>query len=191
MSSPVHAEAPPVEQVAITLAPMRRRHLRTVLATERTVYPKPWTMALFLGELARPESRSYVIARSGAVVVGHAGVLYIAGEGHVTTIAVDPDWQRRQVATRLMLFQLRHAAARGAHALTLEVRVSNMAAQELYRRFGFAPAGVRKAYYPDNDEDALIMWAHDIDSPAMAERLAAIEGEILGSTALDGLGEQR
>jgi ribosomal-protein-alanine N-acetyltransferase len=191
MSSPVRDEAPPVEPVAITLAPMRRRHLRAVLATERKVYPKPWTMALFLGELARPESRSYVIARSGAVVVGHAGVLYIADEGHVTTIAVDPDWQRRQVATRLMLFQLRHSAARGAHALTLEVRVSNTGAQELYRRFGFAPAGVRKAYYPDNDEDALIMWAHDIDSPAMAERLAAIEGEILGSTALDGLGEDR
>ena len=78
MSSPVRDEAPPVEQVAITLAPMRRRHLRSVLATERKVYPKPWTMALFLGELARPESRSYVIARSGAVVVGHAGVLFIA-----------------------------------------------------------------------------------------------------------------
>lgn len=191
MSPQVRAEAPPVEQVAITLAPMRRRHLRSVLATERKVYAKPWTMGLFLGELARPESRSYVIARSGAVVVGHAGVLYIADEGHVTTIAVDPDWQRRQVATRLMLFQLRHSAARGAHALTLEVRTSNTGAQELYRRFGFAPAGVRKDYYPDNSEDALIMWAHDIDSPEMAERLATVEDGILGSTALDGFEADR
>ena len=73
MTSQLRAETPPVEQVAITLAPMRRRHLRTVLAIERKVYPKPWTMGLFLGELSRPESRSYVVARSGAVVVGHAG----------------------------------------------------------------------------------------------------------------------
>lgn len=191
MTSRLHADAPPVEQVGITLAPMRHRHLRTVLATERKVYPKPWTMGLFLGELARPETRSYVVARSGAVIVGHAGVLYIAGEGHVTTIAVDPDWQRRQIATRLLLFQVRHSAARGAHALTLEVRVSNTGAQELYRRFGFAPAGVRKGYYPENNEDALIMWAHDIDSPEMVERLAAIEAGVLGSTALDGFEADR
>lgn len=191
MTSQLRAETPPVEQVAITLAPMRRRHLRTVLAIERKVYPKPWTMGLFLGELSRPESRSYVVARSGAVVVGHAGVLYIAGEGHITTIAVDPDWQRRQVATRLLLFQMRHSVIRGANALTLEVRVSNTAAQELYRQFGFAPAGVRKDYYPDNNEDALIMWAHDIDSPEMAERLAAIESSVLGTTAVDGFEDER
>lgn len=189
MTASQRVAPPPAERLAITLAPMRRRHLRTVLATEHKVYAKPWSLNLFLGELARPETRSYVIARAGAVVVGHAGVLYLAGEGHVTTIAVDPDWQRRQIATRLLLFQMRHSVRRGADALTLEVRVSNTAAQALYQRFGFAPAGVRKAYYPDNQEDALIMWAHDIDSDAMAERLAAVETGIGGTTAFDGLGE--
>ena len=69
--------------------------------------------------------------------------------------------------------------------LTLEVRPSNHGAQELYRRFGFAPEGMRKLYYRDPDEDGLIMWAHDIDEPAYLSRLRAIETEIPGTTVVD------
>ena len=109
-------------------------------------------------------------------MVGHAGLLYIADEGHVTTIAVDPEWQRRQDRARACCCaQSRTRRPAAPHALTLEVRMSNTGAQELYRRFGFAPAGVRKDYYPETSEDALVMWAHDIDSPEYAERLAAVE----------------
>ena len=158
-----------------------------MLATEHKVYPKPWTMGLFMGELAKPLTRRYLVARAGALVVGHMGILFIENEGHVTTVAVDPAWHRRQIATRLMAAQVRLAIERGATALTLEVRTSNTGAQELYRRFGFAPAGVRKGYYAETNEDALIMWAHDIDAPEMAARLDALEAGVRGRTRLDGL----
>ena len=81
----------------------------------------------------------------------------------------------------------RQAIERGATALTLEVRAGNTAAQSLYRRFGFAPAGVRREYYKDSGEDALVMWAYDVDAPAYAERLAAIEAPLAATTQVEGL----
>lgn len=182
-----HIEAaPPAEQLPITIAPMRRRHLTRVMETEAKVYSQPWNRSLFESELGRPESRCYLIARSGAVVVGHCGVLFMVGEGHVTTIAVDPVFQRRHIATRLMVAQMRAAIARGATAMTLEVRVSNQPAQELYRRFGFAPAGIRPRYYPDNGEDAIIMWLHDLDGADVAARLASVEATLVAPGCAGG-----
>lgn len=188
-TSPADASVSPpdADAVAITLAPMRRRHLRTVVAHERAVYTHPWTTGLFLSELARPETRSYVIARAGALLVGHCGVLYVEDEGHVTTVVVAPAWQGHGIATRMLLYQFAHAVARGAEALTLEVRVGNSGAQALYRRFGFVPAGIRKGYYPETGEDALIMWAHDIASERARQRRAAIEASLATPTRLDNL----
>jgi ribosomal-protein-alanine N-acetyltransferase len=80
----------------------------------------------------------------------------------------------------------RGAVERQCVNLTLEVRMSNSGAQALYQRFGFVPAGVRKGYYPETREDALVMWANDVDTPAYAERLAAIECDIPGTTVVEG-----
>jgi len=169
----------------VVLTPMRRRHLRAVLRTEEQVYPKPWSTALFLSELALRDHRTYLVAKVDGRVVGYGGVMYVLPDAHVTTIAVDPSTQRRAVGTRLLLALTRAAVAKGATALTLEVRVSNIPAQELYRRFGFAPAGVRKGYYADTGEDAIVMWAHDIDAAAYAARLDAIAAEIPGRTTVE------
>jgi [ribosomal protein S18]-alanine N-acetyltransferase len=106
-------------------------------------------------------------------------------DAHITTVAVDPDRQRGTVGTRLLLGLCEAAVAKGATALTLEVRISNEAAQGLYRRFGFVPAGARKAYYADTGEDALVMWAHDIDQPDFATRLEAIAAEVPGTTTME------
>ena len=171
--------------IDVVLTPMRRRHLRAVLHTEEQVYPKPWSMALFLSELAMRDHRTYLVAKVDGRVVGYGGVMYVLPDAHVTTIAVDPATQRQAVGTRLLLALTRAAVAKGATALTLEVRVSNVAAQELYRRFGFAPAGVRKGYYADTGEDAIVMWTHDIDAPGYAERLDAIAAEIPGRTTVE------
>ncbi len=176
-----------VDEATVTLAPMRRRHLPKVIEHEKAVYAEPWTMGLFLSELARPESRSYVIARIGEQIVGHCGVLYIVDEGHFTTVVVAPGWQRRGIATRMLCYQLRHAIERGATGLTLEVRMANEPARALYQRFGFVPAGVRKNYYAATGEDALIMWAHDISSDEMVARLNAVESSLVGATCLDNL----
>jgi ribosomal-protein-alanine N-acetyltransferase len=159
----------------VRVGPMRRRHLRGVLRIEEMANPRPWSLSLFLSELRYPESRAYLIARVGTDIVGYAGLMLVAGDGHVTNVGVDPERRRQGIATRLMLELVRRGLEEGAEALTLEVRVSNVAAQELYRRFGFVPAGVRKNYYPDANEDALIMWATDIDTPDYRARLQAVE----------------
>ncbi|MBV9660768.1 MAG: ribosomal protein S18-alanine N-acetyltransferase, partial [Acidimicrobiales bacterium] len=108
----------------------------------------------------------------------YAGLMISLDEGHVTTIAVDPAWQRHKIGSRLMLDLYRQAQARGARHMTLEVRVSNHPAQRMYRRFGFETEGVRKNYYAESQEDALVMWARDIDGPESATRLAEIEADV-------------
>jgi len=161
------------DQTTLTVTPMRRRHLPEVLAIEAQVYPKPWSSRLFEDELGRT-GRLYVVARDGDTVVGYAGLLMIADDGHVATVAVDPARQRRGVGRALLLELVDGARSLGANQLTLEVRVTNEGAQALYRAFGFAPAGARKAYYGDNGEDALVMWAHDIRSSDYEHRLSGL-----------------
>lgn len=169
----------------VEIAPMRRRHLRSVLRIEAQVYPRPWSFGLFVSELALRTSRVYLVARVGGTVVGYAGAMLVAGDGHVTTIAVDPAWHRHKIGTRLLLALSRAAIARGAVNLTLEVRMSNDGAKALYRRFGFVPAGVRKGYYTETNEDALIMWANDVATEDYAARLAELEAGVPGRTVIE------
>ena len=168
-------------QQHVDILTMRRRHLRSVLRIEGQVYPRPWTFGLFLSELALRTTRVYVVAKVGPTVVGYGGLMLTGSDGHITTIAVDPVWQRAGIGSRMLLALSRAGVSRGCTALTLEVRVSNEAAQALYRRFGYAPAGVRKNYYTESNEDALVMWAHDVDLPAYADKLDAIEAALSGT----------
>ncbi len=172
------------EQLVVHLLPMRRRHLRSVIKIEAQVYARPWSLSLFVSEMAMRTSRAYYVARINGVLCGYAGLMVTEGDGHVTTLAVDPAWHRNKIGTRLLLIVARTAIRRGASNLTLEVRVGNTAAQEMYRRFGFRPAGIRKNYYVETNEDALVMWAHDIDTPEYARRLADIEAAIPGVTMI-------
>jgi ribosomal-protein-alanine N-acetyltransferase len=137
---------------------------------------------LFLSELNLRSSRHYVAARMGGSVVGYAGLMFALDEAHVTTIAVDPAWQRHKIGTRLLAHLARVAVARGARHMTLEVRVSNAGAQTMYRRFGFETEGVRKNYYADANEDALVMWVHDIHTPEYAAVLGQRESGLADST---------
>ncbi len=176
---------PAPEAIHVVIRPLRRRDLRAVMRIEEQVYPRPWTAAVFRAELGRTTDRTYVAATVGGRLVGYAGEYFVLDDAHVTNIAVDPRWQRHRIGSRLLVSLAREAVARGARHLTLEVRVSNQAAQALYRRFGFVPAGVRRRYY-ENVEDAIVMWAHDIDRPEYAERLTAIETGLPGTTAFEG-----
>ena len=158
-----------------SILPMRRRHLRAVMAIEEAVYPRPWTSSLFLSELGLPASRMYVVAKAGRNLVGYAGIMMAPDEAHVTTIAVDPAWHRHHVATRLLLVLAREAVERNYAALTLEVRLSSLGAQALYRRFGLTPEGARKDYYSHPTEDAVVMWVRGIDTPEYSNLLAGLE----------------
>jgi [ribosomal protein S18]-alanine N-acetyltransferase len=173
------------EPIEVHLVPMRRRHLRSVLKIEAQVYPRPWSLPLFMSELNLRNSRAYYVARVGGNVVGYCGLMLIGEDAHVTTIAVDPAWHRHKIGSRLLLNLARESAARGAAHLTLEVRVGNKAAQELYRKFGFRPCGIRKNYYVETNEDALVMWADDIASEAYAATLNEIEAGIPGRTVIE------
>lgn len=177
--------APDDEGLTVQLVPMRRRHLRSVMRIEAQVYPRPWSLPLFMSELNLRSSRLYYVARVQGSVVGYCGLMLVDGDAHITNIAVDPAWHRHHIGTRLLLNAARQAAARGATRLTLEVRMSNLAAQGMYRKFGFEPAGVRKNYYAESREDALIMWAYGIATDEYVERLAGIEAAVVGTTVID------
>ena len=179
-------EQPPREaDLAVQIVPMRRRHLRSVLQIESEVYPRPWTLGLFLSELNMHGTRSYFVARVEGRVVGYCGLMLSLEDAHVTTLAVDPRWQRHKFGQRLMVVLAREAVRRGATNLTLEVRVSNEPAQALYRRFGLAPAGIRKGYYVESGEDAIVMWAHDIDDEAYSDRLHRLWADVPGTTLVE------
>ena len=178
-------EAPEPAALDVHLSPMRRRHLRSVLRIESQVYPRPWSLALFMSELGLRTTRTYVVARVDTAVVGYAGLMLSLDDAHVTTIAVDPAWHRHKIGTRLLLHLAREAVRRGARNLTLEVRVSNTGAQALYHQFGLAPAGIRKNYYVETNEDALVMWAEDIDAPDYRDLLRRIERGVPGTTIVE------
>ncbi len=114
------------------------------------------------------------MARRGTKVIGYAGLMLVSdrtgSEAHVTNVAVASDERRTGVATRLLVALARAAITAGCSAWTLEVRATSHGAQDLYRRFGFAPAGVRKNYY-ENETDAIVMWCHDIDTVEYAHLL--------------------
>lgn len=158
------------------IRPMTRNDLPVVTALEEQIYTQPWSAHVFESEIDRSD-RAYVVVDEDGDVAGYAGMLFVDDDAHVTTMAVSPTARRGRYGTRLMLALVAEALARGAKNLTLEVRVSNEAAQSLYDRFGFSKVGLRKNYY--RDEDAVIMWAHDIDSADYAAKLRTIE-EALG-----------
>lgn len=179
---------PDLSAMEVHIVPMRRRHLRGVLRIEGQVYARPWSLSLFMSELALRPSRAYYVARVNGLVVGYAGLMLIGEDAHVTTIAVDPMWHRHKIGTRLMANLAREARRRHVRNLTLEVRVSNHGAQAMYQRFGFRPAGIRKNYYVETNEDALVMWAENIDTADYTGRLAALDAAIPGRTVVEDLG---
>jgi [ribosomal protein S18]-alanine N-acetyltransferase len=152
----------PAASPEIEITAMRRRHLKGVMAIERQVYPRPWSPSLFVSEMSAGHTRAYLVALEGRAVVGYGGLISYGDEAHVTTIAVDPEHQRRKIGTRLLYELIQEALEMGARAVSLEVRVTNWGAQRLYGRFGFRPVGVRKNYYQETNEDALVMWTDDI-----------------------------
>ncbi len=176
-----------VVDLEVHITPMRRRHLRGVVRIESQVYPRPWSHSLFVSELALRSSRSYVVAKVGREVVGYAGLMMSLTDGHVTTIAVDPAWHRHEIGTRLLLTLAHEAIDRGALAMTLEVRLSNRGAQEMYKRFGFDAVGVRKGYYGDTGEDALVMWSYEVSEAPFQRLLEGIERGIGGTTVIERL----
>lgn len=157
---------------------MNRADIPSVAALEADVYDEPWPPRVFFDELAM-ENREYVVVTNGdSRIMGYGGILVVDDDAHITTIAVAPEDRGQQLGKRLMVALVDKALGVGSRHLTLEVRLSNSSARSLYELFGFAPVGKRKNYY--KGEDAIVMWATDIDAPEYTDRLAFIRADLGG-----------
>jgi ribosomal-protein-alanine N-acetyltransferase len=151
-----------------------------VHAIERRSFTTPWPENAFHEELNHNRMARYIVARVGEDVAGYAGLWMIVDEGHITTFGVDPAWRRQGIGQRMLLYLVDLSRELGATRMTLEVRVSNAAAQALYAKFGFVETGRRPRYYSDDGEDALVMATPLLDDPVFLEllelRRSTIEG---------------
>ncbi|REK10503.1 MAG: ribosomal-protein-alanine N-acetyltransferase [Actinobacteria bacterium] len=157
--------------MTVELRKLSAADIESLVAMESANQARPWTRGMFDDELSG-ENRVYLGAFGGNSLLAFAGMLLNGEEAHVTNLLVAPDQRRRGLARRLLVGLIDEALSGGAKHLTLEVRSRNEAGISLYRRFGLAPVGVRKGYY--GDDDALVLWAYDIDSPEYAKRLEGL-----------------
>ncbi len=156
--------------MGVALTSVRRMvpgDLDVVTTMESSLQIKPWSEKMFRDELAA-DNRVYLVAED-VEVVGFGGVMVIGEEAHITNLLVVPERRRTGLGRRLMLELMSESVDMGARHATLEVRRANEGARELYRSLGLVPVGVRPRYY--GDDDALIMWLHDIDRPGLLEGL--------------------
>jgi len=146
-----------VTAVALHIEPLETADLAAIEAIEQRAYPTPWSRSMFASELAKPTSIC-LGAFEGDELVGYVINSRYVDAWHVMNVAVDPERRRRGIASALLrrLFELTRDDERRGY--TLEVRVSNEGAIRLYERLGFEARGIRRGYYTDNREDALIMW---------------------------------
>ena len=138
--------------------PMQMEDLQAILEIERTSFTTPWSLQAFKAELKDNEYARYLCLELEGQVIGYMGLWFILDEGHITNIAIAPNFRGQHWGEYLMRSMMDRMVEQGMERMTLEVRASNSPAQSLYKRLGFATAGVRKGYYADTQEDALIMW---------------------------------
>ncbi|MGG7176866.1 ribosomal protein S18-alanine N-acetyltransferase [Clostridium paraputrificum] len=144
----------------LTLSLMEESDLDGVLEVSSISLKESWSKGAFSKELSNPLAK-YLVAKADDRVIGFAGIWIIVDEGHITNIAVHPDFRGQGIGRNLVEGLIEHSKNWGCYALTLEVRASNITAQNLYKKCGFTVDGIRKNYYKDNKEDALIMWKRD------------------------------
>ncbi len=196
---------PVSETASFSVEPMRLGDIPAVMDIERVSFPSPWPAQAYEYELQRNPNSYFIVAclapsAAGPAasrrvsfwqrllgtretrlpglarsVVGFAGMWMLVDEAHISTIASHPQWRGRGIGELLLVNMIREAERRGACFVTLEVRVGNTVAQNLYRKYRFENVGLRKHYYRDNGEDAIIMTVQSFQEPAYKARLTELE----------------
>jgi len=166
----------PLDRLPVRVELMMEADLEAVLAIEEASFASPWSRHTFLGELHDNQVAYLLVARvsegiNRGAVVGYTCVWVVVDEMHIINFAVHPDFRRQHVGHQLLAGVMRRVSQLGCRQGVLEVRTSNRGAQRLYAQFGFAPVAVRKRYYTDNQEDAIVMFVDDI--PAHVRRISA------------------
>jgi [ribosomal protein S18]-alanine N-acetyltransferase len=131
-----------------------------VLKIEHASFTIPWSRESFYNELVHNKYSNYIVMEWNGQVIGYCGMWLVIDEAHITNVAVLPEFRGKKLGEALMRKAMETAKELGAKTMTLEVRVSNHVAQSLYRKLGFLNGGIRKQYYTDNQEDALVMWVN-------------------------------
>lgn len=144
----------------ITYRLMQVEDIDKILVVEHASFPTPWTREAFYHELVHNHLAYYIVAEMENRVVGYCGTWIIMDEAHITNVAVHPNARGHRIGEMLMRQMISLSMAYGATKMTLEVRISNYIAQSLYKKLGFEETGIRKGYYADNHEDAVIMWVN-------------------------------
>ena len=145
---------------SVAFRQMREEDLNQIMEIEKKSFATPWTYDAFYNELHTNQFAHYVVAEVDQEIIGYCGLWVIIDEGHITNIAILPEYRGNGLGEKLLLAVIDTARELGAETLTLEVRVSNDVAKGLYRKLGFQDGGIRKSYYTDNYEDALVMWVN-------------------------------
>ncbi len=158
----------------VVIEDMRVEDIPAVQIVENSSFPLPWPANAFRHELTQNKNAHYLVAKEGEQIVGYAGLWLSLDEAHITTFAVLPEYRRRKIGERMLIAIFERAEKLGAEWLTLEVRASNLPAQRLYEKYGFRPAGIRRRYYSDNNEDAIIMWTERLRDRGVRERIAKL-----------------
>ena len=160
----------------INIKYMQLSDLNEICKVEAEAYgAHHWSRDAFINEYENNLAKYYIARDNNGTLMGYLGAWTIIDEAHITTLAVSPDFKRKKVAQTLMSCFIEDCYKNMVKYITLEVRVSNEPAISLYKKFGFNSLGVRKGYYQDNNEDALIMWTENI----WHEKFKAIHSEIL------------
>ncbi len=139
---------------------MREKDIDQVLEVEHASFTLPWTREAFYNELYNNKFAVYIVLEHNKRVIGYCGVWIVVDEAHVTNVAILPEFRGKKLGDALMRKLMEVAQELGARTMTLETRVTNEIAQSLYRKLGFQNGGLRKNYYSDNQEDALVMWVN-------------------------------
>ncbi len=144
----------------ITIRKMEIADVDQVMEVERVSFTTPWTTVIFYQEIVDNQYAYYYVIEWNGRIVGYVGTWVVLEDAQVTNIAIMPELRGNKLGEKLFQYMLLQIKLIGATRLSLEVRESNIPAQKLYRKFGLVPGGIRKNYYTDNQEDAIVMWVN-------------------------------
>lgn len=131
-----------------------------VMAIDRTSFLSPWSREIFEQEINDNKFANYFVIEEANNMVGYVGLWIVEDDAQITNIALLPRYRGYKIGEKLFGYSIQYAMKMGASRLSLEVRETNIIAQKLYRKFGLVPGGIRKGYYPDNNENAIVMWVN-------------------------------
>lgn len=139
---------------------MKTEDIDTVIDIEKHSFSTHWPKRIYRQELNKNKFAHYYVLEVDGKIIGYAGMWVLEEDAQVTNIAIIPEYRGMKFGERLFSFILQKAIQLGSRRFSLEVRASNIIAQRLYRKFGLVPGAIRKGYYTDNQEDAIVMWVN-------------------------------